>query len=276
MMDSHAHLDDKAFQQDLPEVVERARASHIQAVVNPGVDVDSSRAALELSRSYPGFIFPAVGIHPHSCQNATEEDWQVLESLLQSDSIVAIGETGLDFYKNYSPREAQISAFERHIHLAKRYRLPLIIHIRGAFQEVYQMLCRYAPLLGVLHSFSSNFRDAQRFIELGLYLSFSGVLTYPKADEIRQAAASTPPHRILVETDAPYLPPQNHRGKRCEPAYMQETLLALAHLKNLSVKEVDTLTAENTYHLFSRLPLPISGIEDKWISFSSATGKNKQ
>ncbi len=266
MIDSHAHLDEAVFQEDLPGVVERAKAAGISAVISPGVDVRSSRSVLNLSHFFPGFIFPAVGIHPHSSQNVTGEDWQALESFLQSDDIVAIGETGLDFYRNYSPVPAQISAFEHHIHLAKKYDLPLIIHIRDAFDEVYQILHPHAPLSGVLHSFSSHSEDAQRFIELGLYLSFSGILTYPKAESVRRSAAFAPLERILVETDAPYLPPQNHRGKRCEPAYVQETLLTLAHLKNLSFQEVNARTTQNCYQLFPRLCQTSPGVRDGLVS----------
>lgn len=257
MIDAHAHLTDDSFGSDLPDIVRNARDAGVEAIINPGTDLLTSEGALALAARYPGFIFPAAGIHPHDSASAGDDAVPRLRELLHRPGIVGIGETGLDFYKDHSPRETQVAMFVKHVELACETGLPLIVHVRDSAAETFDILSKHPGISGMIHSFSDGPEEADRFLLLGFFVSFSGILTYPKAEGVRQAAQRVPLDRFLVETDAPYLPPQSRRGRRCEPAHGIETARKFAELRNLSFEVVSRAASENARRLF-RIAVPVA------------------
>ncbi len=258
IVDSHCHLDFEDFRQDLAGVLDRARGAGIVAMVcvGSGADLATAERAVALAAREPD-VFAAIGIHPHDAGKITPDFWPALEELAKKDRVVGIGETGLDYFYDHSPRQAQREAFERFLALAASVARPVICHVRDAHDDALSVL-RTGPLPeagGVIHCFTGTVEHARRYLDLGLFLSFSGVLTFKKADEIRQAAAYAPPDRILVETDAPYLAPIPHRGQRNEPAFVAATLEALARVRGLSVERAAEMTTSNAFTVF-RLPAP--------------------
>jgi TatD DNase family protein len=258
IVDSHCHLDFEDFREDLADVVERARAAGIVAMicVGSGGDLATAERAVALAQKEPD-IFAAIGIHPHDAAKVTPEMWPALETLARDPRVVGIGETGLDYFYDHSPKPVQREVFERFLGLASAVDKPVICHVRDAHDEAYTVL-RAGPIPnagGQLHCFTGSVEDARRYLDLGLYLSFSGVLTFKKADELRKAAAYAPADRILVETDAPYLAPIPYRGQRNEPAFVAKTLEALAQVRGISPGRAAELTYANAFRLF-RLALP--------------------
>lgn len=257
MIDAHAHLTDEAFQSDLDEVVNSARNAGIEAIINPGTDLLTSEKAITLAARYLGFVFPAAGIHPHDAAAAGPDAPQRLKELLGAPGIIGIGETGLDYYRALSPRAVQRTLFETHVELALETGLPIIVHVREAAADAFEILSAHPGVTGMMHSFSEGPEFAEKFLSLGLFISFSAILTYPKAEAVRQAARVVPLDRFLVETDAPYLPPQSRRGRRCEPANVVETARKFAEIRNLSLEEVGRAAADNARRLF-RIPVPVA------------------
>jgi len=252
LVDSHAHLDGGQFKEDLDEVVHRATANGVEYILTVGCDLESSRQSIDLALRYPN-IYAAVGIHPHDAETANDAALDQLREMAQSvDKVVAIGETGLDFFRDRSPRPVQRDAFRRQIRLARELQLPLIIHDRDAHDEVIEILRaeKASEVGGVLHCFSGNLAMAKQCVEMGFYISFPGTLTYPKNDELRAIARALPIDVTLVETDCPYLSPQPWRGKRNEPAYVRATAELLAELKGLTFEDVARVTSLNTHRLF--------------------------
>ncbi len=252
LVDTHAHLDGGKFAADLDEVLERAAQNGISRMITVGCDIESSRRCLDLARRYDN-IFVAVGIHPHDSLQADDEGLSALEELALSDpKVVAIGETGLDFYRDRAPRDIQRQAFRQQIRLAKRLGKPLIIHDRDAHEEITQILSEEnaAEIGGVIHCFSGDTDMARTCLEMGFYISFPGTLTYPKNEALREVARAIPVERLLVETDCPYLAPQPYRGKRNEPAYVRCTAETLAEVKGLSLEDVARITTRNAIKLF--------------------------
>lgn len=253
LVDSHAHLDDPRFADDLEEVLARATAAGVRHILTVGANIDTSRAALSLAESHPQ-IYAAVGIHPHDAKDATGAAFAELEETARAHpKVVAIGETGLDFFYDLSPREVQERVFREQLRLARRLDLPVIIHDRDAHEDILRVLQEEAGqerYRGVLHCFSGDRAFARRCLDLGFYLSFAGPLTYPKNEELRAVVAETPAERLLVETDCPYLAPQKHRGKRNEPAFVRATAAKVAALKNLSMEDLSRITCRNTALLF--------------------------
>jgi TatD DNase family protein len=258
IVDSHCHLDFEDFSEDLAGVVERARAAGIIAMicVGSGGDLATAERAVALANKEAD-IFAAIGIHPHDAAKLTPEIWSGLEKLAKDPRVVGIGETGLDYFYDHSPKPVQREVFERFLHLATGTARPVICHVRDAHEDAIEVL-RAGPLPeagGQIHCFTGTVEDARRYLNLGLYLSFSGVLTFKKADELRKAAAYAPADRILVETDAPYLAPIPHRGQRNEPAFVIKTLEALAQVRGISPGRAAEATTSNAFRLF-RLPAP--------------------
>ncbi len=254
IVDSHCHLDFEDFRGDLATVLESARRAGIIAMVcvGSGGDLATAERAVALAKQEAD-VFAAIGIHPHDAAKMTPEIWAGLEKLAQEARVVGIGETGLDYFYDHSPRPAQREVFEGFVRLARAAGKPLICHVRDAHEDAAQLL-RAGELPaagGVIHCFTGAVPDARRYLDLGLYLSFSGVLTFKKADELRKAAAYAPPDRILVETDAPYLAPVPHRGKRNEPAFVAATLEALAQVRGLGPASAAELTTANAFRLFN-------------------------
>ncbi len=248
-VDSHTHLNDEAFSNDLEEVLKRAQDRGVEWMVVPGYDLNSSLRAVELSEKYKGFVFAAVGWHPHDAARLKECEWEELVSLTKTDTVVAIGETGLDYFKDYSPREVQRGVFERHIELALKRNLPLVIHVRDAFEDVFYLLSKHRGVRGVLHCFSGGREEAKRGVEMGFYVSFSGLITFGPR-RVKEALLEVERERLLIETDAPYLAPHPFRGKRNEPSYLLSVGKKVAEILNVSPAFVSELTVKNAYQLF--------------------------
>ncbi|MBA4018034.1 MAG: hydrolase TatD [Pirellula sp.] len=255
MIDTHCHLDQDEFQADLDEVVARAVAAGVESLVCVAVTASSSENIVRNIASRPG-CFAAVGIHPNYTHEAKPGDWARVEALVDAPCVVALGETGLDRHWNYAPFELQQDYFARHLELSRRTGLPFIVHLRDCEADVMAMLedaAKHGPLTGVMHSFTCSPETAARCVELGLYISFAGMATFKKSDDIRRTAASVPDDRILIETDSPYLSPQPLRGKRNEPANIVHTAKVLADVRGTPLEQFAAQTTANARRLFSRM-----------------------
>jgi len=257
-IDTHAHLDQREFDADRVEVVARARKAGIEALICPAISAESSRAALRLAEVH-GF-FAAVGIHPNSTAEAAPDDWEQIAAMIGNPRVVALGETGLDRYWDDAPLALQQEYLDRHLQLARRNDLPVILHCREAQEDLLPMLRTVGAdgsLRGVLHAFSGDMAFADECLALGLHVSFAGNVTYSnkKFESLRTVARHIPEDRLLVETDSPYLIPQIFRGKqkRNEPAHVLHTAAFLAELRGTSVEQFASATTSNAQRLF-RLP----------------------
>jgi TatD DNase family protein len=254
LIDTHAHLFDDRFRSDLPAVLERA-AAVVERVVCLGIDLESSVESLAIANRFP-IVVAAVGIQPNSVAEAKPGDWDEVVRLAETEPRVhAIGETGLDRYWDRAPFAMQEDYFAKHIELARRLRKPFAIHCREAEADVVRMLRaefdRHGPIRAVMHSFSGDLATARACLDMGLHISFAGMLTYPKAEDLRNLAREMPLERLVVETDCPYLAPQPVRGKRNEPGYVAHTAAVLAEVKGVSVQEIATHTTKNARQLFN-------------------------
>ncbi|ADY54546.1 hydrolase, TatD family [Syntrophobotulus glycolicus DSM 8271] len=248
--DTHAHLDDEQFDQDLSAVLERAKEAGITQIINPGHSETSSRNSVKIAGKYD-FIYAAVGIHPHNAKDCTENTWELLNRLAQNPKVIAWGEIGLDYFRDLSPRELQQKHFIQQIELANEAGLPIIVHNRDAHADLLKIIKQYRPENGgVFHSYSGSWEMAKELLKMEFYLSFSGPLTYKNARHAVEVAQNVPPDRFLLETDSPYLPPEPYRGKRNEPAHVKLVLKKLAELKGLSLEETARLSTENVKRLF--------------------------
>ncbi len=258
VIDTHCHLDFDDFGAELPEVLQRARGAGIGAMVciGAGKDLVSARNAVAIAAREPD-VFASVGIHPHDVAHMTEPDWEELQRLAGAPRVVAIGETGLDYHYDRSPRETQRDSYRRFIALARAARQPIVSHIRDAHADALDILRSESAqdVGGVIHCFTGGVEEARGYLDFGHHLSFSGILTFKNAQAIRDAATFAPLDRIVIETDAPYLAPIPYRGKRNEPAYVIETLGLLAALKGLPVDQVAAATSANAERMF-RLSAP--------------------
>ncbi len=251
LADAHAHLDLPEILPDQEEVIKRARAAGVALIINVGIGLKNSRQVLNTAQRYPE-VFATVGVHPHGVGSLREGDLEVLAPLAADPRVVAVGEIGLDFYRRRSPEEVQRRWFRGQLEWAWGLKKPVVIHTREATAETLKILQEYRGRLagGVMHCFGGSLDEAHSFLDLGLYLSFSGTLTYPKAGPLREVAGRLPLDRILVETDCPYLPPQPWRGKRNEPAYVTATARELAAVRGLSLEEAARQTWANTLAVF--------------------------
>ncbi len=251
LVDSHAHLDGSQFANDLDETVERATANGISHILTIGCDLESSANSIAVAEKYE-HIFAAVGVHPHDATEINADALEKLRAMLAHPKVVALGEIGLDYYRDRSPREVQRNAFRQQIRLAKDVGKPIIVHDRDAHDEVVQILKEEdaAANGGVLHCFSGDLEMAQQCLKLGFYLSFTGTITYPKNEAVREIIKAIPIDRMLVETDCPYLSPQKFRGKRNEPAYVRYTAEKMAEIKGLTIEDVARVTSRNCHDLF--------------------------
>ncbi|NLE77809.1 MAG: TatD family hydrolase [Chloroflexi bacterium] len=252
LTDSHAHLDAPAFAEDLLEVLGRAQQAGVRLLVVPGLDAASNRAAVALAYRHAG-VYAAVGVHPHQAEPLTTEALAEIETLAQDPKVVAIGEIGLDYYRDYAPRDAQREVFQQLLGLARQMRKPVIVHDRAAHSEVLAALESHARQLGfaggVLHSFSGDVAMARQVVGWGYHLGLGGPLTYPSAHTLREVAAQIPLRHLLLETDCPYLPPQPHRGQRNEPAWVALVADALAQAQGLPFAAVARATTNNAQRL---------------------------
>lgn len=251
LIDSHVHLDSKDYQIDFEQVLERARQAGIYHLISIGAgdSLESAKRVIKLAKQY-SFISCSVGVHPHDA--ATEFDPKELERLAQDPSVIAIGETGLDFFRDWAPREKQFECFKTQIELALKVKKPLIIHSRQAGAECLALLEQYnaKSVGGVFHCFSEDAEFAAKLRQINFRVSFPGSLTFKKATALREIAREIPLEQILLETDGPYMAPEPHRGKRCESAFMLETAKVLATLKGLALEELAKQTSRNTIELF--------------------------
>jgi len=261
LIDTHCHLNFKAFVGQEDEAIRRAREAGVTLIINVGAAVATSRKALDLAEKYDD-LYAAVSIHPIHA-NDKGESVEGVAAMLPHPKIVAIGETGLDFYrveKRDSGKPAKLSAetqadrqeefFRGFIGLAKKHNLPLILHARESYDEIVAILSEYDGLKGVIHCFSGTKAQAQKFLDLGLHISFTGIITYKNADDLREVVKMIPIERIMVETDAPYLSPEPMRGQQNEPAYVIHTAKKLAEIKGLSFEEVAEATTKTAKRLF--------------------------
>ncbi len=247
LVDTHAHLNLPGYK-DLPEVVGRAREAGLSAIVVVGIDLKSSRKALELAGEYPGYLFPTVGVHPHEVRHLNEEAYRELEAL--ASRAVALGEIGLDFAKEYSPRELQLEHFERQLSLAREKDLPVVLHVREAYEEALAVIRKYLPIRAVFHCFAGGIAEARKALDLGCFLSVTGIVTFPRAENIREVVRYAPLEALMLETDCPFLTPVPFRGKRNEPAYVRYVCEKVAEVKGLEVLECARQTTENARAFF--------------------------
>lgn len=248
LIDTHAHLDSL---EDLPGALARARENGIGKIIAISSDLESSRETVSISEKY-GNVFAAVGVHPHAANTADSGVLNEIETLAGAGKVVAVGETGLDYHYLKSEKDAQIKSFAAHIGIAYRADLPVVIHVRNADQDLINILKteRVSGRTGVIHCFTGNYDTARTYIDLGFYISFSGIATFKKSEEIRDAAKKIPGDRLLIETDSPYLAPVPLRGKSNEPAYVKYVAELIAGTRGVSPGEIEEMTSENAERLF--------------------------
>jgi TatD DNase family protein len=256
LVDSHCHLDFPDFADELDAVVERAHMAGIGRLVTISTRVKKHVQVLAIAERFPD-VFCSVGTHPHHSHEEQNVEASELIALSKHPKIVAIGEAGLDYHYDTGPREIQAKSFREHIAAARQTGLPLVIHSRDCDADMARILADetgQGAFPAVLHCFTGGRELAFKAVDLGLYISFTGILTFKRSDDLRAIAAALPADRILVETDSPYLAPQPYRGKRCEPAYVVETAKVLAAVRGVSMHDIAAQTTENFFHLFSKVP----------------------
>jgi TatD DNase family protein len=258
LIDTHTHLDDPRYDSDREAMIRRAKEAGIEAMITIGCDLTTSRAAVDLTDRYE-FVYASVGVHPHEVKHVEDHWYDEFRTLAKNRKVVAYGEIGLDYHYNNSPPEDQRRRFREQVRLAKELRLPLVIHTREAQEDTIQILKeeQASEVGGVLHCFSGDAWLANDALDLGFYLSFSGILTFQNATMLRDIAKTVPADRLLIETDCPYLTPVPHRGKRNEPAFVKHVADQLASLlpgdPQQSIQDIARLTSENARRLF-RIP----------------------
>ncbi len=293
IVDTHAHLDFPEFKADLDAVLKRAKEHNVGCIITVGTDLDSSRRAIALAKQYP-HIYATVGIHPHEAGKVTDAHWQELAKLIKEDKVVAVGEIGLDYYKDKSPRDAQKDVFTRQLKLAKEHKKPIIVHDREAHEDCLAILRSVSgvpngasgkqvmgsqikgvphgtSLRGVAHCFSGSTEVAKEYINLGMLISVAGPITYPNATDLRNTIkAAVPVESLMLETDCPFLAPQDKRGERNEPSYLTHHIKELAKLYKLSEADIARITTLNAQHLFG---IDISYQCDEAVASPAKKGK---
>lgn len=255
-IDSHAHLDMPQFEEDLSEVIQRAQQAGVGLIITVGTDLKSSQRALEIAERFPQ-VFASVGIHPHNARSCDTKAIERLQELAMNPRVVAIGETGLDFYRNLSPPEIQILAFREQIRLAREMDKPIVIHDRDAHKQLLRVLNEEGAkgLRGVIHCFSGDMAMATQCLDMGFSISIPGSVTFRNAARLRNVVSNAPADRILLETDAPFLAPIPFRGRRNEPSYIRYTADRVAKVRKVSLEELAEQVCDNTTRLFA-LPSP--------------------
>ncbi|ODT43651.1 MAG: hydrolase TatD [Nitrospira sp. SCN 59-13] len=255
LIDTHTHLDDARYASDRDAMIARAREAGVETMITIGCDLATSRSAVALAGQYP-FVYASIGVHPHEVKHITDGWYDELRQLARENKVVAYGEIGLDYHYNHSNPEEQRLRFREQIQLARELKLPVIIHTREAQDDTIRILKeeRASEIGGVFHCFSGDAWLAKDALELGFYLSFSGILTFQNATMLRDIAKTVPADRLLIETDCPYLTPIPHRGKRNEPAYVKHVAETLATItsngENLTADDIGRLTSDNARRLF--------------------------
>ncbi|HJM82548.1 MAG TPA: YchF/TatD family DNA exonuclease [Nitrospinota bacterium] len=252
LADSHCHLNDQAFDEDRDEVIERSRKSGVEIILNVGYSIENSHKAIVLAEKYQG-MYASVGIHPHHASTVTKKSIRELKEMAEHPMVIAIGETGLDYYRNQSPKNDQVKSFRTHINLAKETSKPVIVHCRDAMEDTLKILSkeRIKKVCGVMHCYSGTDSDVSTILDLGMYISFSANITYPKAHLLRDAMMATPGHRLLLETDSPYLAPQKKRGTRNEPSNLAILADNAARIRGISREDIERISVSNFKTLFN-------------------------
>ena len=255
LTDTHIHLHFPQYDADRQEVIQRAIKGGVTSFLNIGTGLEDSRKAIAVAEQYPE-VYAAIGYHPHETKTASLEDLVKLKKLLAHPKVVAIGEVGLDYFHEHSPRDVQEKLLRTFLAWYEQYRKPIIIHCRDAYEDLLRILREHTslPYRGTLHCYSSNAETMKKYLDLGFHIAFGGALTYKKNDVLREACALCPKDRLLLETDGPYLAPQSMRGKRNEPLYMIETAECAAKLHGISAEEISKLTTANARALFGMCP----------------------
>lgn len=251
IIDSHAHYDDEAFEEDRDNLLESMQSNGIEKIINVGANIKGSRTSIALSEQYP-FIYAAVGVHPSDTEELDEEKIAWLKEVSKKEKVIAIGEIGLDYYWPEPDRKIQKKWFIRQMELAQEVNLPVIIHSRDAAQDTIEILKQF-PANGVIHCYSYTKESAKEFLKMGYYFGIGGVLTFKNAKKLKEAVMEIPIERILLETDSPYLAPEPNRGKRNSSLNITYVVKELAQLKGISEEEVINITTENTKKLFHLL-----------------------
>ncbi len=261
LVDSHAHVQMRQFDADRASVIAAAFAAGVAQMVTPGTDVATSKLAITLAEQYPGRIFAAVGTHPHDASTLSDAALAEQRELARSPHVVAIGEIGLDYYRDLSPRDVQRDALARQFALARELDLPVILHNRESHADLVALLrAEGQGLRGVFHCFIGDRAMARDALDLGFYLSFAGPVTYPKNTELAEVAAWAPLDRLLIETDCPYLTPTPFRGQRNEPRHVAQVALRIASLRGLLFDQMAEATSRNAATLFRLAPPPENGV----------------
>ena len=253
LVDSHAHIQGKEYAGEVEAVIARARSAGVETIIAVGGagDMSSNTEAIQLATIFPN-VYATVGMHPHDAKDVGADELDLLKNLAADSKVIAIGETGLDYYYSHSPHDVQRRVFGQFIHMARQAQLPIIVHERDAAQDATELLrCGGAgELRGVIHCFTGNYESACAYLDLGFYLSFTGIITFKNANALREVVSKIPLERILVETDSPYLTPVPHRGKRNEPAYARHVAETIANVKGISFEEIAQITTANVKQLF--------------------------
>ncbi|SIS85078.1 TatD family hydrolase [Alicyclobacillus vulcanalis] len=255
LFDTHCHLMDRRFEEDLEEVLARARAAGVTRIVVPAVDLDTSHQVIRIAEAHDG-VYAAVGIHPEAAGEVPDGAYGEIERMAAHPKVVAIGEIGLDYYWDSAPRPVQQQVMAAQVEIAKRAGLPIIVHNRESTEDVLDLLARLRPgdaAGGVMHCFNEREDVMQRAVDLGMYISFAGPVTYKKSDDLRAVAARVPEDRLLIETDSPYLSPHPFRGKRNEPARVALVAEVLASARGVTMDEIARVTWENGHRLFRKV-----------------------
>jgi len=260
IVDTHAHLDMAPFKRDCADVIARARDAGVSTIITVGIDLESSRQVIKLAENHPEIV-ATVGFHPHNVTGVREGDIANLAHMANHPRVVAIGEVGLDFYRRYSSQEAQLQVLKWQLELAVRVDLPVVIHCRQAEKDMLPLLRDWASRhkhlrgqpRGVIHCFSGDIDTARQYLDMGFFVSLGAYIGYPASVNMHSVIRSLPRDRLVVETDSPFLPPQSHRGKRNEPAYLPLTVELLAEIRQVSPETIAQETTKNARRLF-RLP----------------------
>lgn len=254
LIDSHAHIQGKEYAGEVEAVVARAREAGVEKIIAVGGagDMSSNTGAIALANSFPA-VYATVGMHPHDAKDVGADELKKLKELASDPRVVAVGETGLDYYYDHSPREVQRRVFSQFIQMAREIALPIVVHERDAAHDVADLLRTEGAgkLRGVIHCFTGNYEAACAYMDLGFYISFTGIITFKNAEPLREVVRRVPLERMLVETDSPYLTPVPHRGKRNEPAYVRYVAETVASVKETPVEEVAMTTTQNVRQLFA-------------------------
>lgn len=253
LIDSHAHIQGKEYAGEAEAVIARAREAGVEMIVAVGGagDMSSNSEAVRLAHAFAN-VYATVGMHPHDAKDVGADELEILKILAANAKVVAIGETGLDYYYSHSPHDVQRRVFGQFIQMARQTKLPIVVHERDAAPEAVELLRSEGggELRGVIHCFTGNYQAACAYLDLGFYLSFTGIITFKNAGALREVVGKVPLERMLVETDSPYLTPMPHRGKRNEPAYVRFVAETIAQVKGISVDEVADVTTANVSALF--------------------------